>query len=105
MVGLFCVFGAVSVNSGAPETAETIRNAVYVSDGKVLPENEGKVVIVPGTLDAAPYVDKETGCLIQADKIRREVTGNPVTSRQVYLQENPDDQSGLSCEYLKEGCL
>ena len=41
VIGLFCVFGAFSVNSGAPETAETISNAVYVSDGKVLPENEG----------------------------------------------------------------
>ena len=64
VIGLFCVFGAFSVNSGAPETAEVISNAVYVSDGKVLPENEGKVVIVPGTLDAAPFVDPETGIVI-----------------------------------------
>ena len=64
VIGLFCVFGAFSVNSGAPETAETISNAVYVSDGKVLPENEGKVVIVPGTLDADPFVDRETGIVI-----------------------------------------
>ena len=63
-IGLFSVFGAFSVNSGAPETAEVISNAVYVSDGKVLPENEGKVVIVPGTLDAAPFVDPETGIVI-----------------------------------------
>ena len=63
-IGLFCVFGAFSVNSGAPETAEVISNAVYVSDGKVLPENEGKVVIVPGTLDADPFVDRETGIVI-----------------------------------------
>ena len=64
VIGLFCVFGAFSVNSSAPETAEVISNAVYVSDGKVLPENEGKVVIVPGTLDADPFVDRETGIVI-----------------------------------------
>lgn len=55
VIGLFCVFGAISVNSGAPETAKVISNAVYVSDGKVLPENEGKVVIVPGVLDSAGH--------------------------------------------------
>ena len=64
VIGLFCAFGAFSVNSSAPETAEVIGNAVYVSDGKVLPENEGKVVIVPGMLDAAPFVDPETGIVI-----------------------------------------
>ena len=63
-IGLFCVFGAFSINAGAPEKAEVISNAVYVSDGKVLPENEGKVVIVPGTLVAAPFVDPETGIVI-----------------------------------------
>lgn len=65
LVGLFCVFGAFSVNAGAPETAEAISNAVYVSDGKVLAENEGKVVIVPGTLDVVPFVDRETGIVIR----------------------------------------
>ena len=34
-IGLFSVFGAFSVNSGAPETAEVINNAVYVSDGRI----------------------------------------------------------------------
>lgn len=46
----------------APANEKIIENAVYVADGKVLSENEGKVVIVPGTLDAdLPFVDPETG--------------------------------------------
>ena len=41
---------------------------MYVADGKVLPENEGKVVIVNGTLEAPlPFVDTETG--IELDSI------------------------------------
>ena len=86
VVGLFCVFGAVSVNSGAPETAETIRNAVYVSDGKVLPENEGKVVIVPGTLDASPFVDKETGIAINSAVAFRHV-------EKLYIEEDTEEKT------------
>ena len=74
VIGLFCVFGIFSVNAGSPKTAEAISNAVYVSDGKVRPENEGKVVIVPGTLDAdLPYVDQETGIKINSIVAYREV--------------------------------
>ena len=73
-IGLLCVFGVFRVKAGAPKTAETISNAVYISDGKVLAENEGKVVIVPGTLDAdLPYVDKETGIKINSIVAFREV--------------------------------
>ena len=80
-IGLFCVFGAFSVNSGAPETAEVISNAVYVSDGKVLPENEGKVVIVPGALNAAPFVDKETGIVIHDMVAYRKVEKLAITEK------------------------
>lgn len=73
LLGLLCVYGAFSVNAGAPVVAEIIRNAVYVSDGKVLAENEGKVVIVPGTLDADPFVDQETGIRINSIVSYREV--------------------------------
>ncbi len=86
VIGLFCVFGAFSVNSGAPETAEVISNAVYVSDGKVLPENEGKVVIVPGTLDAAPFVDKETGIALSSAVAFRHV-------EKLYIEEDTEDET------------
>ena len=58
---LTAVLGLMA-GGNASGNSEIIKNAVYISDGKVLPENEGKVVIVSGTLDAPlPYVDQETG--------------------------------------------
>lgn len=86
VIGLFCVFGAFSVNSGAPETAEVISNAVYVSDGRVLPENEGKVVIVPGILDAAPFVDRETGIAINSAVAWRHV-------EKLYIEEDTEEET------------
>jgi len=86
VIGLFCVFGAFSVNSGAPKTAEVISSAVYVSDGKVLPENEGKVVIVPGTLDADPFVDKETGMMISSAVAFRHV-------EKLYIEEDTEEET------------
>ena len=85
-IGLFCVFGAFSVNSGAPETAETIRNAVYISDGKVLPENDGKVVIVPGTLDTDPFVDSETGIALNSAVTFRHV-------EKLYIEEDTEKKT------------
>ena len=65
VAAVLCAVSGYKINAGAPEISNTIKNAVYVTDGKVLPENEGKVVIVPGTLDAdLPFVDKETGITI-----------------------------------------
>ena len=65
---LFSAFLGIKVAGNAPGIQETIKDAVYVEDGKVLPENEGKVVIVNGTLEAPlPFVDEETG--IELDSI------------------------------------
>ena len=59
--------GGFLIKSGAPEIRNTLENAAYVSDGKVLPENEGKIVIVPGTLDPhLPFVDKDTGITVNS---------------------------------------
>ena len=65
---LFTAFLGIKAAGNAPGNQEIIKDAVYVADGKVLPENEGKVVIVNGTLDAPlPFVDDETG--IELDSI------------------------------------
>ena len=65
---LFTAFLGIKAAGNAPGNQEIIKDAVYVSDGKVLPENEGKVVIVNGTLEAPlPFVDEETG--IELDSI------------------------------------
>ena len=59
---LFTAFLGIKAAGNAPGNQAIIKDAVYVADGKVLPENEGKVVIVNGTLDAPlPFVDEETG--------------------------------------------
>lgn len=59
---LFTAFLGIKAAGNATGNQEIIKDAVYVADGKVLPENEGKVVIVNGTLEAPlPFVDEETG--------------------------------------------
>lgn len=64
-LGLLSAFLGIKVVSGAPAKKNIVEGAVYVADGKVLPENEGKVVIVTGTLEAPlPFVDEETGVVI-----------------------------------------
>lgn len=65
--GLITVFLGIKAGAGAPKNREIIESAVYVSDGKVHAENDGKVVIVHGTLDAdLPYVDEETGIVLNS---------------------------------------
>ena len=61
VIGVFTAFLGFKAMSQAPEAAEKLEAAVYVADAKVYPENEGKVVIVPGKIDAEPLVDTETG--------------------------------------------
>ena len=61
IIGLFTAFLGFKAMSQAPEAVEKLASAVYVADAKVYPENEGKVVIVPGKIDAEPLVDTETG--------------------------------------------
>ena len=74
LCGLFSAFLGTKVVSGAPANQEIIENAVYVTDGKAHPENEGKVVIVTGTLSAPlPFVDEETGVIIDTIVARRYV--------------------------------
>ena len=72
IIGIILVIAAlgtvllgIKAGGAAPENKKIIESATVVSDGKVLPENEGKVVIVTGTLEAPlPFVDEETGVII-----------------------------------------
>lgn len=62
VIGLFTAFLGVKAMNQAPEANEKLQNAVYVADAKIYPENEGKVVIVPGKIEAEfPLVDKVNG--------------------------------------------
>ena len=72
IVGIVLILAALGTallgmkaGGAAPENKKIIESAVVVADGKVLPENEGKVVMVTGTLEAPlPFVDEETGVVI-----------------------------------------
>ena len=71
--GLFSAFLGFKAMSQAPEAAEKLEAAVYVADAKVYPENEGKVVIVPGKLNViSNAVDKETGLELPTIKAYRQ---------------------------------
>jgi hypothetical protein len=54
--------GLLGMKAGFSNNQQIIEDAVYITDGKLLAENEGKVVIVTGALEAPlPFVDQETG--------------------------------------------
>ena len=61
IIAIVLVIVGFSAKDTSNET-NVISDAIYVADGKVLPENEGKVVIVPGELKVVtPLVDTLTG--------------------------------------------
>lgn len=87
VAGIFCFVAAaaclllgVKAVKAAPGNQAIVENAILVSDGQVLLENEGKVVIVQGKLEAPlPFVDQQTGvslntiaALRNVDKLRIE---------------------------------
>jgi hypothetical protein len=69
VIGIILVIAAlgtmllgIKAGGAAPENKKIIEEAVEIRDGKVLPENEGKVVIVAHFLKAPlPFVDEQTG--------------------------------------------
>ena len=69
IIGIILVIAAlgtvllgIKAGGAAPANKKIIESATVVSDGKVLPENEGKVVIVTAALEAPlPFVDEKTG--------------------------------------------
>ena len=73
VIGLFTAFLGFKAMGQAPEAEDKLKNAVYVADAKVYPENEGKIVIVPGKIEAKlPLVDKETGLELPTIKATRQ---------------------------------
>ncbi len=73
IIGLFTAFLGFKAMSQAPEAAEKLKEAVYVADAKVYPENEGKVVIVPGKIEAElPLVDVKTGLKLPTIKATKQ---------------------------------
>ena len=47
----FTVFAFININKEKDMNKEILKEVVYVTDGKVIPENEGKLVLVSGKID------------------------------------------------------
>ena len=72
--GIFFASLAVKALMSSPQSYEKIRAAATIKDGKVIPENEGKLVVVSGTLKAAePLQDPITGVKLPGVTAKRTV--------------------------------
>ena len=72
--GILFVSLAVKALVSAPQTYEKIIAAATFKDGKVIPENEGKLVVVSGTLKAAePLQNPITGVKLPGVTAKRTV--------------------------------
>ena len=70
---LFAAF-AIKALFSAPKAEEQIRSAVTIKDGRILPENEGKLVVVSGTLKPAEQLqDPITGVKLPGVTAKRTV--------------------------------
>lgn len=70
------LFAALAVKAlvSAPQSYERIRTAATIKDGKVIPENEGKLVVVSGTLKPAEQLqDPITGVKLPGVTAKRTV--------------------------------
>ena len=70
------LFAALAVKAlvSAPQSYEKIRAAVTIKDGRILPENEGKLVVVSGTLKPAEQLqDPITGVKLPGVTAKRTV--------------------------------
>ena len=72
--GLLFASLAVKALVSAPQSYEKIRAAVTIKDGRILPENEGKLVVVSGTLKPAEQLqDPITGVKLPGVTAKRTV--------------------------------
>ena len=84
---ILAIVGITSTNTS--KQTDVISKAVYVEDGKVLPENEGKIVIVPGKLEAVtPLVDEITGVELPGVIAKR-------TVERYEKVQNSDEDNGI----------
>lgn len=74
VIGVFCIISGFSIKSNGSDIKSIVNSAVYVKDGAVLPENEGKTVIVAGTVvPVEDLTDPVTGMTFNTIKLNRKV--------------------------------
>ena len=89
---ILAIVGFSSTNTS--KQTDAISKAVYVEDGKVIPENEGKIVIVPGEVKAVtPLVDELTGVKLPGIRAKRNV------ERYQKVSETKDDKTYYVLEW------
>ena len=72
--GIFFASLAVKALVSSPQSYEKIKAAATIKDGKVIPENEGKLVVVSGTLKPAEQLqDPITGVKLPGVTAKRTV--------------------------------
>ena len=72
--GIFFALLAVKALVSSPQSYEKIKAAATIKDGKVIPENEGKLVVVSGTLKPAEQLrDPITGVKLPGVTAKRTV--------------------------------
>lgn len=72
--GILFVSLTIKAIMSAPQTYERIRAAATIKDGRVIPENEGKLVVVSGTLKPAEQLqDSITGVKLPGVTAKRTV--------------------------------
>lgn len=95
IIGILLVIAAlgsvllgVKAGDAAPANKKILENAVMVSDGQVLPENEGNIVIVTDVMKAPlPFTDEETGIQLNSIVAYRKVEKLAIKEGD---EENPD---------------
>lgn len=96
MIGIILVAAAlltavlgVKAGTGAGGNKNILKDAVYLEDGKISSENEGKTVIVTGTLEAeVPFTDKRTGIELDSVVAYR-------TVEQAHITHGTDDEEDV----------
>lgn len=72
VAGLVTAALGIKAVSQNPEIAEKVNDAVYVEDAKIHPENEGKIVIVSGTVKPeGKIIDPATGVEVDSFKVSK----------------------------------
>lgn len=103
MIAAGAIVLAVGIQTfvSAPERTGQIESAVYIENGQVLPENDGKLVIVSGKLEAElPLEDSLTGVKLMSPAATRNVQ---VYEGKTIDNETTWDWEPVANDYSEEG--
>ena len=103
MIAAGAIVLAVGIQTfvSAPERTGQIESAVYIENGQVLPENDGKLVIVSGKLEAElPLEDSVTGVKLMSPAATRNVQ---IYEAKTIDNETTWDWEPVANDYSEEG--